>query len=79
MGCFLWWEANDPSILTTDEQKAREARALERAASSSVASVAIAAQKLQAAYAENPPFAEFSTAIHGFEGACEAVGERRYP
>jgi hypothetical protein len=79
MGCFLWWEADDPSILTTDEREARQARALERAAGSSVASVSFAARQLQTAFEDDLPFEEFSAAIHGFEAACEAVGERRYP
>jgi hypothetical protein len=76
MGCFLWWEAYDPSILTTDERTARSENALEHAASSSVASVATAARKLQAAYEDDPPFSEFNAAFQGFEDACKAVGER---
>jgi hypothetical protein len=80
MGCYLWFEAHDPSILTPEEQQAREARALERAANSAAASVAITAQNLQATYENDPPFEQFSAALHDFEAACEAVGERnRYP
>jgi hypothetical protein len=79
MGCFLWWEADDPSILTTEEGAARRARALEWAAKSSVVSIAIAAYKAQVAYERDPPFEEFSSALHDFEAACESVGERSRP
>jgi hypothetical protein len=80
LGCFEWWEADDPSILTTEEAEARRAEGLAQAAESSVASVALAARKAQAAYENDPPFEEFSAALHDFEAACEAVGERsRHP
>jgi hypothetical protein len=80
MGCFLWWDADDPSILTSDERAARKARALERADRSSVVDVAVAARRAMAAYERDPPFEQFSAALDEFEAACEAVGERsRYP
>jgi hypothetical protein len=78
LGCFEWWQADDPSILTTDEAEARRSEGLGRAAESSVYIVAAAARKAQVAYGTDPPFEEFSTAIHDFEAACEAVGERRH-
>jgi hypothetical protein len=79
MGCFLWWEANDPSILTSEEREARRARALERADRSSVVNVAVAARGAMAAFENDPPMEEFSAALDAFEAACESVGEWRPP
>jgi hypothetical protein len=80
LGCYEWWQADDPSILTTNESKARRAEGLAQAAESSVSNVAAAAQKAQLAYLIDSPFQELSTAIYNFEAACEAVGERSpYP
>jgi hypothetical protein len=80
VGCFEWWQADDPSILTTDEAEARRSEGLARAAESTVYIVAAAARKAQVAYGTDPPFEEFSTAIHNFEASCEAVGWRSpYP
>lgn len=79
MGCFLWWEADDPSILTSEEREARRARALERADRSSVVNVAVAARRVMAAFEHDPPMEEFSAALDAFEAACESAGERRPP
>ena len=78
LGCFEWWQADDPSILTTDESEARRVEGLVQAAESSVVNVAAAARKAQAAYESDPPFEEFSAAVHEFEAACEAIGERNH-
>jgi hypothetical protein len=78
IGCFEWWQADDSSILTTEELEARRAEGLMRAAKSSVGNVAAAARKAQAAYEIDPPFDEFSAAVNEFEAACEAIGERNH-
>jgi hypothetical protein len=78
LGCFEWWQADDPSILTTEESEARRAEGLMQAAKSSVVNVAAAARKAQDAYESDPPFDEFSAAVNEFEAACEAIGERNH-
>lgn len=79
VGCFSWWEADDPSVLTTEEAEARRAEALDRAATSSVVRVAVAARTAQAALEADSSLDDFSAAMKGFETACEAVGQGRYP